>query len=724
MGKKKEKWIPISISLFFVFVLSSLLYFNPPALQYFLRRFQNLYYDVMLDFSYKPTEKTTPIVIVDIDDKSISIEGRWPWNRKKIALLIEKLFAQKAKVVAIDFIFPEPEPNLVEQITQEIKTVPPELEAVKTAFNYDEVFAKALALGNSVLGFAFTNDDTRVGKLPEPLLELFPNGNEGVIIPNMKGYLADIPTLEKASKAGAFINASPDFDGVIRYSPMLLRFQNQIFPSLSLAAVNLFLDKPELKILMGKYRDVDAIEGIMLGKRRIPTDAWGRILVPFRGPPFSVPYVSATDVLSGTVKKEQIENKLIFIGSSATAMGDLVATSIAPVFVGIEIHAHIASGILDGYLPYKPVWEKGAELLLILILGSVLAFSFPFLGPIISFLLTVFVIALLIFSDYKLWEKWNIVFPIFFPILFIIFLFIINEIAGYLFERRRRKDLKATFGQYVPPEYLDQMLKKSEEFLKGESKELTVLFSDIRKFTAISEGLSAADLKKLLNDFLTPMTEAIFEEKGTIDKYVGDMIMAFWGAPLDDFSHAEHAILAAFDMQKKLKELNRELKAMQRPEIHIGIGINTGSMNVGDMGSKYRRAYTVLGDAVNLGSRLENLTRIYNVDTIVGEKTYEKTKNVFVFRMLDKVKVKGKEQAIAIYEPVCRMGEETEEMKRTLEEHKKAFDAYMQRRFDEAEALFKRMGGKLYEVYLKRIEEFRKNPPPENWDGSYTFESK
>ncbi|MBX7066541.1 MAG: adenylate/guanylate cyclase domain-containing protein [Parachlamydiales bacterium] len=729
--KRPEKWLPITISLLFVLFLSFALYFNPPPLQNFLKRFENIAYDAMLWFEYQPVSQESPIVVVDVDDRSIITEGRWPWNRKKLGKLISNLYASGAKAVAFDIIFPESEANLVDQVVQEIQAYEgkpiniPELESSKQVFNYDDQFAKALAQGNSVLGFAFTHEGQTIGELPAPLLELPPGSKIGTMIPDMSTYLANIPILQKSAKAGGFINATPDSDGILRFSPMILRHKEKVFSSLSLAAVNLFLNKPELKILVGEYQGVTAIEGIQLGKTVIPTDQWGRILVPFRGPPFSVKYVSATDILSGKAGKEAVWNKLVFIGSSATAMGDLVASAIAPIFAGIEVHAHIASGILEGYLPSRPAWEKGVRVFIILVVGAILSFTLPFIGPITSFFVTAIFASLLLLAYHYMWQVHQIVFPIVFPLLSVFILFVINEISGYLFESRRRKDLKAIFGQYVPPDYLDQMLKKRGEFgLEGESKELTVLFSDIRQFTKLCEKLPASDLKMLLNHYLTPMTEVIFHDKGTIDKYVGDMIMAFWGAPLDDPSHAEHAINASFDMHRKLKDLNQDLASLQMPPIQIGVGINTGSMNVGDMGSKYRKAYTVLGDAVNLGSRLESLTRVYNVDTVVGETTYEKTKSLFTFRLLDKVIVKGKAQAILIYEPLCKKGEETAEMREKLELHQKGLEAYMQKRWDEAEAIFMKLKEKLYDVYLSRIAAYRLTPPPEGWDGTTILESK
>jgi adenylate cyclase len=268
------------------------------------------------------------------------------------------------------------------------------------------------------------------------------------------------------------------------------------------------------------------------------------------------------------------------------------------------------------------------------------------------------------------------------------------------------------------------MLKKSSDFgLEGETKELSVLFADIRGFTTLSEGMSATDLKNLLNDYLSPMTEVIFNEKGTIDKYIGDMIMAFWGAPLNDLQHAEHAISAALKMQRKLTLLNETFQKRKWPEIHIGIGVNTGSMNVGDMGSRFRKAYTVLGDAVNLGSRLESLTKYYQVKILVGEETYQKTESLFIYRPIDRVQVKGKQVSTNIYEPIIPKEEATDSILAQVALQKKAFNAYLERQWAESIALFQQLKAqdpqqKLYDLFLTRLAGYQSNPPPDSWDGS------
>lgn len=733
MKSFSEKWVLILLGWGVTLFFAALLYFSFPGMQKPLYFLQNIFYDYTVRHYNRKLDKNSPVVIVDIDDASIAKKGKWPWNRNQLAELIQELHQLGAKVVASDMIFPEKEENVVDTLLKKVEKIggasldTQSLNTLKQSLDGDKDLAKALSLGSSVLGITFKKKGTSEGFLPEPLFAIPPNIKDSISLPNWPVYLANIAVLQDAAKMGGSINAALDEDGILRFSPMIIRNNQNVFPSLSLATVYLFLDRPEFKVLLGDYKEGELIEGIQLGTRTIPLDRWGRILVPFRGPSYSTPYFSAADVLDKKIKKEEIEGKIVFFGASATAIGDLVATSVSPIFVGIEVHAQIAASILDGYLPHRPLWEKGMRLILLLSIGLSLATLLPFLGPIVTFFVTAILVGGLFYFSQYVWIKENIFFSTILPILNALIIFLINEIAGYLFERKRRKNIRQVFDQYVPPEYLKQMFEEKKKLsLEGESKELSVLFSDIWHFTSIAESLNANEIKKMLNEYLSPMTQVIFNHQGTIDKYIGDLIMAFWGAPVEDPDHAIKAVRTSLAMQKKLGEINQTLQSKIKEKLRIGIGINTGTMNVGDMGSEYRKAYTVIGDEVNLASRTESLTRIYEVNVIITQNTFEKTKSVFFHRLLDKVKVKGKEKAILIYEPICEQMEANEAIKTQLDQHHKALNAYFEKRFDEAESSFTSMKGqgKLYDLYLTRIAEFKKNPPPQDWDGTFVLESK
>jgi len=379
--------------------------------------------------------------------------------------------------------------------------------------------------------------------------------------------------------------------------------------------------------------------------------------------------------------------------------------------------------------PYKPDWENGALFVVILTLGLAMSIIFPFMNAAIMAATAVTLFIGSVWLNFQLWAAYKMDFSLVLLLLVIVLITTVNLIYGFLAESQTRKTIKGMFDQYVPPAHIDSMLDDPDNYtFEGESKELTVFFCDIRSFTTISEALSAGELKTLLNDFFTPITEIIFKHNGTIDKYVGDMVMAFWGAPLDDEQHCNNAVKASLEMLEKVEELAPEFEARGYPEVKIGCGVNTGLMNVGDMGSTYRRSYTVLGDAVNLGSRLEGLTKFYGIRLLVGEQT-AKQLDGFLLRLIDKVKVKGKHEAVECYEPICFEASAGEQLKARVADYHEALEHYYAQQWDEAEARLSKMLENepeciLYKVYLERIETLRETPLPEDWDGAFTHTSK
>jgi len=734
----KENLFPISLGIFFSILLAGVLFFNPPVISPVIDSLENWAHDWSVRNDYKPLGKNPPIAIVNIDDESLQEIGRWPWSRDILAKLVSNLYQMGATVIGFDVVFSEPEANIVEKVIQSIppteENAVPALEKIKNDFNYDEVFAKSLQLGDSVLATVFLpgKEPKPVGLLPKPLVTLEPDMAENLDVLEMSSYLSNISLLENAAKTGGFINSTPDRDGMLRFAPLLIRYGNAIYPSLALQTAALYLLTKKTTLITKLYEGKLVLEGVKLDQYFLPTDPKGRILIPFRGPSFTFPYISAKDVLNGNVDKNLVETKMVFIGSSATALGDLKTTPLDPLFPGTEVHATIAAGMIDKYLLYKPAWGHGVTILLTLAVGFICSILFPFMGPFLSLIPMAALLSLLIFlKEWFIDHEW-VVLSVFFPICSVLFLYIFNIAYGYLAEGKKRKEIKSTFGQYVPPEYIDMLMKKGKEIsMEGESKELTVLFADIVGFTSISEPLSAPQLKKLLNLYLSPMTQIIFNYHGTIDKYVGDMIMAFWGAPVTMPNHAGLAVSAALEMQNVLEnELNPELLKMNQPQIHVRIGLNTGVMNVGDMGSNFRKAYTVLGDAVNLASRLEGLGKYYHLRLQVGENTWEKTKNEFVYRKIDRVQVKGKHVGIDIYEPICPIGKATPEILEQMRKHHEALEAYQKQQWDQSEKLFGELQtssvkqSDFYGVFLDRIKQYRLHPPPPSWDGTHILEDK
>ncbi|MDO8412388.1 MAG: adenylate/guanylate cyclase domain-containing protein [Gallionellaceae bacterium] len=696
------------------------------------QRIEWLAYNVRLNASLPEKNVLDPrIVIVDIDEKSLKAEGRWPWSREKIANLIDKLFESKVSVVAFDVLFAEPEENPAQHVLEKLpdsqkKVLEPALREMMPKLDADSKLAAQLKGRNVVLGYTFRGGQQEsVGQLPHPLSGADSVVSQNSLIPIMPGYSANLPRLQQAAAFGGFFDADMDEDGILRRSPLLKRHGGKLYASLGLEAARANYAGEAIEIHTVPVGDSLAVESVRLAGYDIPTDAEGRVIIPYRGSHPSFPYVSATDVLHGAVASTVLDGTIVFVGTTAQGLLDMRATPMQAVYPGVEVHANIVAGILDHRFPVHPDWIEAADLFCLLVLGVALSLWLPWLSPLRALLLSIAVGATLIMFNMWLWREHGLVMNIATPAILLFLLTLLNMAYGFLSESRGRAFLKDKFGQYVPPAVVDEMvLHPGEDFgFDGDSREMTVLFSDVRNFTTISESLSANELKKLLNEFFTPMTRIIFDQRGTIDKYVGDMIMAFWGAPQRNEQHARYALDAAFDMLRKVEELKPVFKAHGLPEVDIGIGINTGLMNVGDMGSEFRRAYTVIGDTVNLASRLESLTKFYGAKLIVGENT-RKGQDHILFRQLDLVRVKGKKDAVNIFEPIGYREQASPELLAELELYQQAIDQYFTRQWLEAKLTFKRLqqqnpGVPIYTVYLERIEILRERGLGPEWDGVY-----
>ncbi|MDR3478397.1 MAG: adenylate/guanylate cyclase domain-containing protein [Gammaproteobacteria bacterium] len=731
-----NKRIPILLGFILIILAVWLQISTIESIRSFILRLDNVAYDMQLRariFTHF-VPPSSPIAIIDIDDKSLKAVGRWPWPRSEMAELINALTKDGVVVIATDIMFSESQINIVDTILQELnkkKLDTPSanalLKQIQPDLNDDKEFADSLKDKDIVLGMTFVPNNETSGELPPPLLTLS-NEEKKLDLIQWKGYIGNIPIIQSATQSGGFINVLPDPDGIIRRVPLIMRYQDNAYPSLALAAVKLFL-LGEVKLDTAEYNNSRQLESLKLGNHIIPTNAQGELLISFVGKSYSFPFYSASDVLSNKISAGALAGKIVFIGTSATGLGDLRATAIEGVFPGVEIQATIADSILQDHYSYRPAWTQGAEVMITILLGIILALIYPYLGPRSLTLFSIAIPLASIFLNNWFWEKTGLIIFVLVPILLAIALAIMNMVYGYVFETRRRERLKEMFGQYVPEKHIDEMLKATGTYaLHGEDREMTVLFADIRNFTSISEPMTATELKDMLNQFFTPMTEIIFNHKGTIDKYIGDLIMAFWGAPLKDKRHAQHAISSALDMQEEVEKLKPVFAARGWAEINIGIGLNTGTMSVGDMGSKFRRNYTVLGDSVNLGSRVESLTKHYGVKIMVTEAT-QQDQSKFLFRQLDRVKVKGKKLGVSIYEVIGRQIDLSDEVKNEIALSDRALNYYFNQQWDDAETLFAELHTahptvKLYSLYLERIEGFKQNLPPSDWDGVFAHANK
>jgi adenylate cyclase len=707
-----------------------------------LQRMENILYDLRLRATVANTIDPR-IVIIDIDEESLAREGRWPWRRDKLAYLVDMLFDYyNVKLLGFDVVFSEPDTSGGVELLEKLASGPLQkdtdflstLETVRPQLSYDDMFAKSLENRPVVLGYSASHKIEKtpeVGTLPIPLAaaEQLPFSS---LLFEEKSYAANLSKLQTAAMSGGFFNnPNVDEDGVYRRLPLLINYNNQIYEALSLALYRTLLDMPEVNFITGDVygKSNNQLEALNIEGFHIPVDETSTLLVPYRGRQGSFPYVSATDVLNSVVPQDQLKDKIVIVGTSAAGLLDLRVTPVQNLYAGVEVHANILSGLLDQTIKSRPDYILAAEFTELLLICLLSVFIFPrlpvFLSAIIFSLLLITGIAF----NFYCWAIWNIDTILATPITLLIALYGIQIFFGFFFESRKKKQMGNMFGQYIPPELVEQMSQSDEEFsLKGESREMTVLFSDVRGFTTISEGMEPQELCELINDILTPVTRVIHEHKGTIDKYIGDAIMAFWGAPMHNPQHATYAVRAGLAILQALTTIQKDFKAKGWPEVDIGIGLNTGKMSVGNMGSQFRIAYTIMGDAVNLGSRLEGLTKQYGVKMIVSESTLQAAPE-FTYRELDKVRVKGKHKPITIYEPLGVTEDISSEQLQTLDLLNQGLYNYRQQHWSTAQNIFEQLAeqyphDKLYSIYLERIAYYLKSPPENDWDGAFTHTSK
>ncbi len=707
----------------------------------FIQQLELLAYDARLRL-FLPHTVDPRVVILDIDEKSFNAEGRWPWSRDKVALMVRQLFDRyHAAVVGFDVAFPERDDSSglshLEALGRGELRGNPEYQAflqkARRTLDYDAILAEEIGKHPVVLGFFPSGKTDRNGILPLPAITEKSFGHpewefQGV---EATGFSGNIPPLQQVAAGAGHAYPVLDFDGVTRRVPMFLKIDGAYYESLSLAVTRTYLGNVPLifHVVPPAVGNIASLPSVSIGNLTIPLDDHMAALVPYRGATGAYRYISATDVIHGKAAVEELRDRIVIVGTSAQGLFDLRATPVREDFPGVEIHANLVSGFLDQSIMHRPEEVLAISIFTVLLLGLPLAIFLPRLSALTGTLTFVAVATALVALNLYAWKVQHYVLDLAAPLVMIALLYLLNMAWGFFMEARSRRLITGLFGTYVPKELVAEMSRNPEEYsMSGESRVMTVLFSDVRDFTSISEGLTASALKELMNAYLTAMTEVIQQKHGTIDKYIGDMIMAFWGAPLADAAHADHGVESALAMQKRIRELDAEFVKRGWPVLRAGVGLNCGEMNVGDMGSSFRRAYTVMGDAVNIGSRLESLTKEYGVGILVSEDIVQAAPG-FVYREIDRVVVKGRTEGIAIHEPLGRAGEVDEAVLRDTERFHAALAAYRAQRWDEAEALLKALAErapevKLYKIYLKRIAQFRQNRPEPAWNGLWVFTTK
>ena len=730
----------IGFSIVLVFLLPATGKLSLP----FIQQLENQMYDFRLNLT-KPDTSDHRVVIVDIDEKSLKQEGRWPWGRDKLANMMDILFDDyQIAIAGFDVLFAEPDNSsglgLLQRLestelagNQEFKQV---LSQLTPELEYDRRFELSLVDRPVVLGYFFQNEfnhgdaNLKIGKLPNPVDTDQELASKLPLI-NTTGFGANLENLQQAAASGGFIDPLVDEDGIIRRISMIKRFNGQLYESLSLAVVRTLLGNPPLSfVTTDSGKDIVSLEKLDIAGIQIPVDKSGNSIIPYRGTfPNTFTYVSATDVLNGKVAKEILQDAIVLVGTTSAGLFDMRATPVQNIFPGVEIHANMIVSIFDGSIQHRPYYAIGGNVAMIILIGLIMNFLFPRMNIAGSVIATIGLFAIAISSNIYLWQIEKLDFPIVSQVLLVLFLFMHHAAYGYFVENRNKRELAKAFSQYIPPELVEDLSHNPEDLaLGGSSREMSVLFTDIRDFTQHAESLAPQRLTRMMNQYFTTMTEKVLTHRGTIDKYIGDAMMAFWGAPINDKDHARHAMQAALAMHAALPELNQRFQSENLPVLKVGIGINAGKMYVGNMGSEFRMAYTVLGDAVNLASRLEALCKRYGVPIVVSDSVKSAAPE-FLYQELDLVRVKGRQEPIRIYRPHGIKEELPGIVLQEIEQYQKMLAYYRNRDWKKAQsvalALLNDYDGKLlYQEYLGRAVTYSNNPPEDNWDGVYTHLSK
>ncbi len=680
-----------------------------------------------------------PAVIVDIDEESLKVLGQWPWPRTVIADLVDRLGGLGAAAVGFDVIFAEPDRyspgsiiDLVHDLDEQSR------ERIRALPSNDQILAEAFRRSRVVLGeSAVTGSGSQgepakrqigiasMGADPAPFLIAYP------------GILRNIPMLEDAATATGMLTINPERDGIVRRVPLAMRAQGLILPSLSLAMLRAVSAAGQVIV----RATPSGIQSIGIRELELPTDRNGQIWVHF-GRHDGTRYVSAADVLAGRVPREKIEQKLVLIGTSATGLLDRQTTPVDPSMPGVEVHAQILENALSGTWISYPDYAMAAELAMAFFVGLAIILIAPALGAATVALLGVAIAAGLTGASWYWYTRQGLLFDFTYPLFSALAVYLVLVFTNYLREQAERTQVRSAFGQYLAPDLVEELVRAPERLvLGGEEREMTFMFSDVRGFTTISETYKhdPQGLTSLINRLLTPLTDAIIFHKGTIDKYMGDAVMAFWNAPLADVNHARNACFATLEMKRRIAALNSEREQEARAPgetvlpLRIGIGVNTGACVVGNMGSDLRFNYTVLGDAVNLTSRIEGQTKNYGVTIMAGARTMMAAGDDFAALELDVIRVKGKSEPEVVHGLFGASDVAANESFRDL---RRLFTQMLTcyRRQDWVKALVALDACRAFEseyelatlldLYTSRIRAFIEAPPPADWDGVYTSQAK
>ena len=690
-----------------------------------------------------PKPQIDPVVIVDIDEASLAQLGRWPWTRFRLAALIDQLFDQyQIHTLGLDVLLAEPESEPADAALAAAIEGRRVVAAYHCAYSSKELASSPLQAAGAPQGPALPSlakDQLLSSALPESDLSLEVLRDRYSFPVQAKSSPGILERFLQVSADAGHINPQLDDDGVTRRVPALVSYGQGLYTSLSIAVVRTAIGGAAMQADQINQRVPGAaIEWIELVNPKqsvwIPVDRELMMQIPFKGPPGSFRYVSAVDVLKGQADPALLKNKIILLGTSASGLFDLRNTPVSTVFPGVEIHANAVSAILNQQLLQKPAWTDAWQLIVLALVMFSSLIVMGYATPALALAGLLLILAALVGLNLYWWQEKFWVVPLA-PTLF----GIVAGVGAALLERwvsafRQSKRVEGTFARYVPKEVARRLAKDPDRnLMRARQHQLTIMFTDIAGFTGLARRLPPEQIAQLLREVLTPLSATIHEHQGTIDKYIGDAIMAFWGAPLEVEKSEQRALDAAMMMISRLSALQESLKARELPRIAIGIGIHSGMAYVGDMGSSFRSTYTAIGDNVNLAARVEGLTRFYGVGILVTETVMKACETTYLFRFVDRVVVKGYDSAVSIYEPLAML-ESLSPAQRShydawIADWEEAHAFYREGDWEEARLAMLRLiahphlGGGA-KAFLRRIDSLEAEPPTRGWDGIWTMDEK
>ena len=705
-----------------------------------------------LKFLYRGARPPAPeIALVAVDDDSVKQVGRWPWSREVIAQLIGRIKEAEARVIGLDIVFAERQEtaamtalqNLRRDLAQQRAVTPQVLALVaqeEKRADVDRRLAQVIGQGSpTVLGFFFVGVGGQtvaphIGQTLGPkaisassynMVRWLDQHDRRLPIMGAQGVEVNLPEITEKAAGGGYFNMIPDPDGIVRWLPLAVAYGPDIFAPLTLVSLQHYRLKAPLGITLSRF----GVEEIRLGPEKISVDKYGRMFINYLGPPGIFPTYSAAQVLDGSLPKGALKDKLVLVGATAVGIFDLRVTPFSGICPGLEIQATVLDNILRRDFIHAPANAFLTTAAIILAMGLIFGLMLPRLSPVGAIAVALLVAQSYIALNYLAFRYFGLQLEVFYPLLEVAGVYTGITLQRFLTEERERVRIKKAFQSYVAPEVVNQIIRHPDKLrLGGERRELSILFSDIRGFTTLSETLEPEALVEVLHDFLNPMSEIIVKHGGTLDKYIGDAIMALFGAPLDQPDHSRRACSTALEMVQKLKELDRDWVERGRPALKVGIGINSGLVSVGNMGSNRLFDYTAIGDNVNLASRLEGLNKFYGTEILVAAATVQHLDDGFIFREVDLVRVKGKKHPIAIYE-ILGEGAPEGKLARFLELYREGLACLREGRWGEGLGAFQAAcdlnpQDTLSAHYLQLTQKYAENPPGPDWDGVTTMLEK